>query len=60
MLAEAHNLPSLAHLLQVKRKGCMQEVEELMRKQERLVQAAIKENEESESRVLKKNEERVE
>ena len=38
----------------------MQEVDELMRKQEKLVQAAIRENEESELRVLRKNEERVE
>ena len=38
----------------------MQELEELRRKQVELVEAAIRENEESEMRVLRKNEERLE
>ena len=46
-------------LLQVNREVCRQEVEELRRKQEELVKAAIKENEERELDVLRKNEERL-
>ena len=41
------------YLLQVKRQKCMLEVEELKRKQEEMVKAAIKENEESELNVLR-------
>ena len=39
---------------------CSKEVEELRKRQEELMEAAIKENEEKEARVLRKNEERVE
>ena len=47
-------------LLQAFRERCGQELGELRRKQEELVEAAIRENMESEMRVLMKNEERVE
>ena len=46
--------------LQVFKERCSQEVEELRRLQEGLMEAAVKENEEKEARVLRKNEERVE
>merc|ERR1719430_914386 len=44
---------------QMNRGKCMLDVEELKRNQEELVKAAIKENEENELYVLRKNEERL-
>ena len=49
-----------SHVFQVFKERCRKEVEELRRRQEELVKAAIRENEKIELSVLRKNEERLE
>ena len=48
------------HVANKQTERCRQEVEQLRKRQEEVVQVAIRENEESEMRVLRKSNERVE